>query len=182
MELTRISEWYDRENGYIPQVGSDVIMQPLLARQDWLIIRFMDHLGLSIELHLNPSVVDRLISFVKIQRYLKEEGGGAVPCFRIRRKRPSDLILSAFSEWFNEGDGEIAETDIDAQLVDIKVKVKDHLSADLMNPENTLKEYYILEFEAEDDHMGLDILLSRIDANRLIAYEESRRALSGGLK
>lgn len=180
MELTRVSEWFDGESGYIPQVGSDVIMQPIIARQDWLIIRFMDHLGLRIELHLNPSNVDRIIVYVKTQRYLKKTNGAGIHYHQRREECPSDAILSAFSEWFDECGGEIADTDIDVRLIDIKVKIEDHLSADIMNPENALKEYYLLEFRADDDGMQLDILLSRIDIDRIIFFEESRRFLSGG--
>jgi hypothetical protein len=182
MELTRISQWYDRESGYIPQVGSDVILQPILAHEDWLNLRFMDHFGMSIEIYLSPLDVDRIIRFVTVQRYLKRTKGQGLPCLPGRHERSSDLLSSAFSEWVDEAGGETRDVDINVKLIDIKVKTHDHLSADIMNPKNKEKEYYILEFEAEDDGVGLDIVLSRIDANRIIFFEDARRCLLGGLK
>lgn len=178
MELTRISEWFDRESGYIPQVGSDVVLYPILAQQDWLNLRFVDHLGLSLQLYLNPLDVERLITFVTVQRSLKLNEGKGLPSIAVTSNYHLESQLSVLSNWCDENAGEIQEDGVNVKLIDIKVKCQEHLSADLMNPENIGKEYYVLDFEAQDDGMGLEILLSRIDVNRIIYFEDARRRLS----
>lgn len=178
MELTRISEWFDGTSDYLPQVGSDVILMPLLVRDDWLILRFVDHLGIGIDLELCSSDLHRIIIFIKAQRALKAPTRGKGTILQKREQPPADGKNSALTEWFiNDG---IYQPDREPTvcLTDILCKIDggDRLSADFVNPENREKEFYLLHFQSPTGN-ALEILLSRIDADRIIYFEESRQSL-----
>lgn len=201
MELTKISEWFDGTSDYLPSVGSDVILMPLMVRDDLLYLRFVDHLGTGIDLELCSSDLHRIICFIKAQRALKGSNGArstnpqtknplnflnhytnsldrknTIP--RQREQPPADGKISALTEWFLDDGTYQPDREPTVCLTDILCKFDgdDRLSADSMNPENRDKEFYLLHFQAPSGN-ALEILLSRIDANRIIYFEESRQSL-----
>lgn len=200
MELTRISEWFGGISDYPPSVGSEVILMPLLVRDGWLVLRFLDHLGVGIDLELCSNDLHRIIVFVKTQRALKTFNGGKdiiaqkenqlnflnhytnLPCGKtqIPKKKeqpPKDGKVSTLTEWF-VNDGTYKPEKENAVLTDIFCKVSrgDRLSASLINSETRKQEFYLLHFQVPEGN-DLEILLSRIDVNRIIYFEESRQSL-----
>lgn len=200
MELTRISEWFGDISGYLPSVGSEVILMPLLVRDGWLVLRFLDHLGIGIDLELCSSDLHRIIAFVKTQRALKASNGeksiipqkknqlnflnhytnvscGKTQIPKKKEQPPADGKISTLTEWFVDN-GTYKPEKENAVLTDILCKTDgdDELSAGLINPETREQEFYLLHFQVPEGN-ALEILLSRIDVNRIVYFEESRQSL-----
>lgn len=178
MELTKISEWFDCTSDYLPQVGSDVILMPLLVKDDRLILRFVDHLGIGIDLELCSSDLYRIIVFIKAQRALKASVKGNCTIPQEREEPPADGQVSAITEWFVYDGVYQPQYESAVSLTEILCKIDgdDRLSADSLNPEDREKEFYLLHFQSPTGN-ALEVLLSRIDADRIIYFEESRQSL-----
>ncbi len=178
MELTKISEWFDGTSDYLPQVGSDVILMPLFVKDDWLVLRFLDHLGIGINLELCSSDLHRIICFIKAQRALKGLTTGKGIILSEGEQPPADGKNSALTEWFIDDGIYRPQYESAVYLTEILCKLDgdDRLSADFPDPENEEKESYLLHFQSLTGN-ALEILLSRIDADRIIYFEESRQSL-----
>lgn len=201
MELTRISEWFDGTSDYLPSVGSEVILMPILVRDDWLILRFLDHLGIGIDLELCSSDLYRIITFIKAQRISKVSNSGIntisekrgqlnflnhytnfsrgktqIP--KKKEQPPADGKISTLTEWFIDDSIHQPSKEPAVYLTEILCKNDgdDRLSADSSDRESKEKEFYLLHFQSPTGS-ALEILLSRVDANRIIYFEESRQSL-----
>lgn len=178
MELSRASEWFDSSGGYIPQVGTDVILCALRTENGRLVMRFLDVLSFELDIELNVSDLNRVISFVNAQRYLSGNSKVSLKTtINSSTLSQADDKKSIVSDWFLYHPRHPSPTSKNVvDLTEILTKIDDRLSADLMNPENKEKEFYLLRFENEAQE-ALEILISRVDINRIIDYHQTLQAL-----